>query len=627
MCGICGIAGQLNNKQIYRDIISKMLESIYHRGPDDEGIFMDKEIILGIRRLSIIDLENGHQPMTNEDGTVWTVFNGEIYNFLDLRESLKKKGHIFKTHSDTEVILHLYEEKDLELVNMLQGMFAFAIWDKKKSKIILARDRFGIKPLYYTVINDILVFASELKSILAFPEVKKEINPLALDNYLSLEYIPSPQSIFKNVYKLPPAHILTFKDQAINLTKYWKLEKQDSIVAKNELEAKERLLGLLKQSIKKHFISDVPIGIYLSGGIDSSSIVAISKELFPYPVKTFSIDFKEDSFDESKYSKEIASRFNTEHEHRLFDSADMIKALPQIVKMLDEPFADASIFPTYLLSKFSKDYIKVALSGDGGDEIFAGYPTYLAHNFVKYYKFIPYFIRRKIIEKLVKKIPVSHRNFSLDFILKKFISGAEIDDFFCRHIVWMGAFDESEKKYLCRGGLIDNRENEMYPSGLNLKKEADLLTMIQKLDIDTYLEGDILVKTDRASMMNSQEVRIPYLDHELVEFVFNLPASWRIKNFTTKYIFKETMNGRLPKNIINRKKKGFGVPIAFWIKNQLKDLVLDTLNKDQINRQGLFNYDYIKEILDQHLKGKADNRKKIWNIFMFELWYREYIGQ
>lgn len=627
MCGICGIAGELNNKKFYENTMPKMLESLYHRGPDDEGVFKDKDIIFGARRLSIIDLVNGHQPMSNEDQTLWIVFNGEIYNFLELRELLQKKGHIFKSRTDTEVILHLYEEEGPDCVRRLNGMFAFSIWDKKNTRVILARDRFGIKPLYYTFINNILVFASELKAILTFPEIRKEIDPAALDSYLSLEYVPSPKSILKNIYKLLPAHILIYKNGDMDIKRYWSLESKDHTGPRDESDVKQALFSLLKKSVKGCSISDVPIGVYLSGGIDSSSIIAISREVFAQTLKTFSIGFEEDSFDESRYSKQVSSLFNTEHKHRVFDSDDAISILPEISRMLDEPLADGSIFPTYILSRFSRQDITVALSGDGGDEVFAGYPTYQAHAFIKYYRRLPLFIRKKIIERLINKMPVDYRNFSLDFVAKRFISGADIDEPLPRHMIWMSAFTEADKSCLYNGWLKGQLEDKLnFLTFFGLNRETDDITLFQKLDMESYLKDDLLVKIDRSSMMNSQEVRVPYLDHELVEFVFNLPSHLRLNRFRTKYLLKETMKDYLPKGIIKRRKKGFGMPIAFWIKNQLKEYILDMLNEDRVKREGLFDYKYIKKILNEHLENKVDNRKKIWALFMFELWHNNYIG-
>jgi asparagine synthase (glutamine-hydrolysing) len=626
VCGICGISGNFNRPD---DVIQQMLKNIHHRGPDDQGVFIDKGLALGARRLSIIDLKNGHQPMSNEDNSIWIVFNGEIYNFLELRRELEKKGHVFKTYSDTEVILHLYEDYDLDCVNKLNGMFVFCIWDKRLSRLILARDRFGIKPLYYTITKNILVFASELKSILCFPGIKREIEPFALDNYLSLGYTPTVKTIFRNIYKLPPAHTLVFKDGHVDIKKYWELEFKENAEVKNEHEAADRLSYLLKKAIKRHLISDVPLGIYLSGGIDSSSIVALSGDFLRSKIKTFSIGFNETSFDESRYSAEVSRLFNTEHRHRVFGSDDVIRILPEVTRMLDEPFADPSILPTYILSKFSRDHVTVALSGDGGDEIFAGYPTYQAHAFMRYYEKVPYFIKRRIIEALVNNMPVSYDNFSLDFAAKSFITGSDIYNPIERHARWMGTFSKDDKKYLYNsdwvGKKIVSADNPRTHSFSRLNKKTNILNLVQKLDIDNYLEGDLLVKTDRASMMNSQEVRLPYLDHELVSFMLSTPPYLRLKRFRTKYILKRTMKRCLPSNILNRRKKGFGIPVAYWIKKELKDHILSVLTEDRIKRQGLFNHSYIKKILKEHLENKLDNSKKIWSLFMFELWYMRYI--
>ena len=630
MCGICGIFGNFDDRLISEKNIMEMLRSIYHRGPDDQGFFKDRGVMLGVRRLSVIDLKSGRQPMTNEDRTVWIAFNGEIYNFIELRRSLEKKGHIFTTQSDTEVILHLYEDYGVDCVNRLNGMFAFCIWDKKKSRIILAKDRFGMKPLYYTMMNDHIVFASELKSILCFPGIEKKIDFFALDNYLNLEYIPSPRTIFKNIYKLPAAHVLVYKDGNATVKRYWTLEVKNNIKFVDESNAKEILLTALKKSIKRHFISDVSLGVYLSGGIDSSSIVALAKKMFPGRLKTFSIGFEESSFDESKYSKKVSESFDTEHNHRFFSAKDIGHVLPNIIQMLDEPLADGSILPTYMLSKFSKEHVTVALSGDGADEIFAGYPTYQAHAFMEYYKKIPHFIRRKVIEKLINKIPTDHRNFSFDYIAKRFISGSNIDRPIDRHIFWMGAFDEDSKDCLYRRSLKDEiadtgSSNLQMDSLFNLGQEPDNLTLLQKFDISSYLENDILVKTDRASMMNSQEVRLPYLDHELVSLVFSLPSHLRLRGFRTKYILKQSMEKHLPKSIINRKKKGFGMPIALWMKSQLRDHIFDMMSASNIKKQGLFNYKYVNRLLEDHLTNKVDNRKKIWTLFMFEAWYNQHM--
>jgi asparagine synthase (glutamine-hydrolysing) len=628
MCGICGFVSLKSYSLSKQDILLKMVNALRHRGPDDEGIFIEKDIALGVRRLSIIDLMSGHQPIHNEDKSIWIVYNGEIYNFLELREYLEKKGHIFYTKSDTEVIVHLYEEYGRHCVSKLNGMFAFTIWDRRKNELFLARDRFGIKPLYYSEFNGQFIFASEIKAILQFPDFAPELDLVSLDQYLTFEYIPAPRSIFKKIHKLPAAHSLIYKNKNISLDKYWGINFS---LARNfvpEQEAKERLLELLKMAVKRHLISDVPLGVFLSGGIDSSTITALANNFSTDRIKTFSIGFKEDSFDESSYVRQVSKLYHTEHYHQDFTVGDLLNLLGEALHFLDEPLGDGSFFPTYLLSKFTKQNVKVALSGDGGDELFAGYPTYQAHKLIKYYQLIPAILREKIIERIILNLPVSMHNFSLDFKAKKFITSAS-SSLDIRHILWMGSFNHQDKIKLYAPALreILNLKDNFEPADIYFHEPGvnGELNRLQYFDIKTYLQDDLLVKTDRASMANSLEVRVPYLDYELAEFVFSLPADLRLNNLKTKYIFKKTVKGLLPNNIIHRKKKGFGIPVAFWIKEELKQLVLGMLEKNKIKREGLFNHQYIGDLLQQHFANKVDNRKKIWTLFMFELWLEKYL--
>lgn len=604
-----------------------MIKVLTHRGPDDTGVFIENDVALGIARLSIIDLAGGHQPIHNEDKTIWLVCNGEIYNFMELREYLSKKGHIFYTKTDTEVIVHLYEEYGYDCLNKLNGMFAFAIFDQKKKELFIARDRFGIKPLYYSEDSGQLIFASEIKSILQFPDFKRELDLAALDQYLTFEYVPAPRSIFKNIKKLPAAHYLTFKDKNITISKYWDIDFSQRQVLVDEAEAKEKLAQLLNTVIKRHLISDVPLGIFLSGGIDSSTITALSSKLSNNRIKTFSIGFKEDSFDESNYALKVSGLYNTEHYHHIFGVNDLLSIIPKAMYYLDEPLADASFFPTYLLSNFARQNVTVALSGEGGDEIFAGYPTYQAHKLARFYKYIPAYIRNNIINKFINRLPVSTDNFSLDFKVKRFVSSLGADAAL-RHIYWMGSFNFQDKIKLYSPSLMEvlmaDNVHDTLSSYLVYSKNYCELDLFQYLDIKTYLQDDLLVKADRASMANSLEIRVPYLDHELVEFVFSLPPQLRLKNLNTKYILKKTARDFLPQEIIKRRKKGFGAPIASWIKNDFKEVILDTLGKDKIKKEGFFNYAYIAELLKEHFENKTDNRKKIWTLFMFELWLKEY---
>lgn len=627
MCGICGFIS-LKIKPINKPgIIKKMLGVISHRGPDDEGAFAENHAALGVRRLSIIDLNTGHQPIHNEDSSLWIVHNGEIYNFPELREFLIKKGHVFYTKSDTEVIIHLYEEYGYECLSKLYGMFAFAIWDKKKNELFIARDRFGIKPLYYSDFDAQLLFASEAKSILQFPGFNKGLDLAALDQYLTFEYVPSPRSIFQKIRKLQPGHYLIYKNQNVHIRKYWDIGVIKAENFLKEIEAEEKLLGLLKNSVKRHLISDVPIGVFLSGGIDSSFITALASNFSNGGIKTFSIGFKDDSFDESRYIKQVAHICGSRHYHRIFDLKDLCDLIPKTAGFLDEPLADASFFPAFLLAKSARQEVTVALSGEGGDELFAGYPTYQAHKFAKYYRMIPLAVRENIIKRIVMNLPVSMKNFSFDFKAKRFVLSVDLP-FELRHIYWMGAFNQQDKALLYGPALkqlVNSKNiNEVLNNCFSIFQADGELNKLQYLDIKTYLEGGLLTKSDRASMINSLEMRVPYLDHKLVEFMFSLPPALRLNNFKSKYILKNTARNILPKNIINRRKKGFGIPLAFWINDKLKSLILDVLAKDKIKKEGLFNYRFIEVLLKRHFSNKEDNHKRIWTLFMFELWLEEY---
>ncbi len=628
MCGICGFISGKEYSISKQDILLKMLNAIRHRGPDDEGVFLDREAALGTRRLSIIDIEGGHQPMHNEDSSIWITYNGEIYNFRELREELVQKRHVFYTKTDTEVVIHAYEEFGTDCVKKLNGMFAFAIWDKRDNSLFLARDRFGIKPLYYYEFGGQLIFASEIKSILRFPGLSCELDMVSLDQYLTLEYVPAPRSIFKRINKLPAAHTLAYKDNNSIINKYWDIDfsKQQFI---REEEAKERLLELLKDSVKRQMISDVPLGVFLSGGIDSSTITAIASGLSANRLKTFSIGFKERSFDESKYVKQVVDLYHTEHYHKDFTIKELFGLLPEAASLLDEPLGDASFLPTFLLSKFTREQVTVALSGDGGDELFAGYPTYQAHRLASYYCRIPGFIKKGVIENIVNHLPVSMDNFSLDFKAKKFISYAGCP-VLARHISWMGSFTPQEKRELCSPNFKEmlGEKDSLQPLAgyFNKPCENGDLNRLQYFDVKTYLQDDLLVKTDRASMFNSLEVRVPYLDHNIAEFVFSLPTNLRLHNFQTKYILKKAVSNIVPRRIINRAKKGFGIPVGFWLKNELRPVVLEALRKDKIEKEGLFNYEAIEGLLRQHTTNRADNRKKIWTLVMFELWLNNYFN-
>jgi asparagine synthase (glutamine-hydrolysing) len=624
MCGICGIITTGESKEIKEKDINSMANTLYHRGPDDKGIFLDKNVGLGVRRLNIIDLISGHQPIHNENKTLWIVFNGMIYNFLELHRHLEEKGHIFYTQTDTEVIVHLYEEYGSDCVLWLNGMFAFAIWQVNGETLFLARDRLGVKPLYYVSSNGFFLFASEIKAILKFPGIEKEIDIFSLSQYLTFEYIPTPNSIFKGIKKLLPAHTLVCRNGDMTISRYWNItDRQHKKEGRNINDDIYLLSGLLKDAVKMRLISDVPQGVFLSGGIDSGIITAIASILSGGRIKTFSIGFDEPSFDERNFFRQVAGCFNAEHHERIFTSRDLLDLLPTISEFLDEPFADSSILPTYLLSKFAKDHITVALCGDGGDELFAGYPTYIAHKIAAYSKLPPFIPNRYFTEIAKLIIPTSMKNLSLDFQFKRFLAGLNSAPYI-RHHLWMGSFSPEDKKQLLDHRINDSLKNTNIFENSRIYfeeySENNLIDRMQYLDIKTYLLDDLLVKADLASMANSLEVRSPFLDYRLVEFAFNLPTDFRLNNLVTKYILKEYAKGLLPKKIVYKRKKGFGIPLGYWICNELKAFVLDIFSEDKIKKEGFFQYAYIKRILKEHFANKADNHKQIWTLLMFELW-------
>lgn len=626
MCGITGFVGQGN-----KEILKRMTRSLSHRGPDDEGFFIQKNVGLGHRRLSIIDLTTGHQPVYNEDKTVVTICNGEIYNFKDLRKRLEEKGHKFYTQSDTEVIVHLYEEKGENFLEELNGMFAITLWDEKEKKLILARDRLGKKPLYYSLFSQTLIFGSELKAILVHPKVKKEIDFFSLAKYLNYEYIPSPQTIFKGIYKLGPGEFLVYQKGEVEKKKYWDIKFNSNLKSQiSKLKEDELLEGLdrhLERSVKMRLIADVPLGVWLSGGIDSTTITYYAQKNSIKPVKTFSIGFTEPSFDESKYIRKAVNFFKTEHYEKIFTSKDCQDLILGIIEFLDEPLADASVIPTYLLSKFTREKVKVALGGDGGDELFMGYPTFQAHRLATTYKILPSFLRKNLVEPIINHLPTSFRNISFDFKLKRFISGFE-EKPEIRDQIWMGSFHpkEFQKLFLpeiCQQiqskNIFENIENY-----LTKVAQEPLENRLIYLYLKNYLQEDILVKTDRTSMAVGLEVRAPLLDYQLVEFVNSIPSKLKLKGLTTKYLFKKLMEDKIPKECVYRPKKGFGIPIGKWIQNELKIFVLDLFNPTKIKREGIFNFSYINRLFGEHFSGKKDHRKLLWTLILFEIWLEKW---
>jgi asparagine synthase (glutamine-hydrolysing) len=633
MCGICGIARTPDGTPFGSDLIARMCRTIVHRGPDDEGIYADDRVGLGNRRLSIIDVEGGHQPLSNEDGTIWIAYNGEAYNFPEVRDRLAARGHVFRTRSDTETIVHAYEEWGLDFVHEFRGMFAFALWDKRTDRLVLFRDRIGVKPLYYTQLPDrTLVFGSEIKAILAHPGVRREIEPRALDLYLTLEYVPAPFSMFKNIFKLPAGHYLVFEAGRIEIRKYWDIvpPKAGPEAGRplSPAAARDELYGLLKESVKLRLVSDVPLGAFLSGGIDSSTIVGLMRELGANPLRTFSIGFKDQTYDELVHARRIAERFETAHEEVVLEPR-ALDLTEKLVRHLDEPLADFSIFPTYLVSKMAREHVTVALSGDGGDEVFAGYEHYQAQKISRWPGAAS---AGRLAGVVTDRMRPSEKKKGAWNKLRRFTQGLAhgAGD---RHFRWMMFLTGEMKRMLYTpafqealdgaGGL---REQEPFAGHFAGLEGFDRTTAELYLDLKTYLVDDIMVKVDRMSMATSLEAREPLLDHKLVEFAFRLPGRMKLRGLTTKWIFKKTVERLLPRVNIYRKKEGFSIPIKHWLKAELRDLMRDTLSERRIREAGLFNDEPIRRMMAAHIAGKENYSHQLWALLVFETWRQTYLS-
>jgi len=602
-----------------------MCDVIYHRGPDEEGQFVNNNVGIGMRRLSIIDLSTGSQPIFNEDRSIAIVFNGEIYNHHDIRQELIAKGHQFKTKSDTETIIHGYEEWGTAIPEKLNGMFGFAIWDGRKNQLFIARDRVGIKPMYYYHDEHRLVFGSELKSILQIPDVPREVEPRALDMFLTVEYIPAPYSILKNIYKLKPGHWLLYKDGQVTTREYWNVEYHRS--EKSELQLQQELRDLLQDAVKLRLMSDVPLGAFLSGGLDSSSVVAMMCRSTSERVKTFSIGFDDTTYNELPYARAIAQHFNTEHYEEII-KPNATELTDFLLNILDEPFGDFSVFPTYLVSKMARKHVTVTLSGDGGDELLGGYDTYIAQGVAKRYARLPAFLRKGAIEPIINALPPTNKKKGFINKSKRFVEGARLPDHL-QHTRWMIFLQQAEKELLYHP---DFQRNLNGFSGYGFLEEQflaahsnDPLDQMEYVDIKTYMVDDILVKVDRMSMATSLEARVPMLDHRFVEFAATLPSEWRLKGKRTKYILKEAMKDILPMQIIERGKEGFSIPIKSWMKNELNPMMMDALSEQNVKSKGYFEPAYVKRLIDEHVKGRENHSHRLWALMMFHMWHDKYI--
>jgi len=626
MCGICGTLHYDRRARADADEVRRMNEAIFHRGPDEDGFYVNGRVGLAMRRLSIIDLTSGQQPIGNEDGTIWIVFNGEIYNFQEVRRDLESKGHRFKTNSDTEAIVHAYEEYGIDCPAKLNGMFAFAIWDSRAERLFIARDRLGKKPLYYYHDGKRLVFGSELKALLQARDIPRRVSLPALDLYLTYEYVPAPHSIFEKIYKLPAGHSLTVdKNGKLDIRQYWELHFNENGYQAHDLE--KDLAALLQDAVKIRLMSDVPLGAFLSGGIDSSIIVGLMAKVMDQPVKTFSIGFEDSTYNELHYARQIARLFKTEHREFII-KPDALELTDKLVHHLDEPLGDFSIFPTYLVSKMARDYVTVILSGDGGDELFAGYDTYIADWTYRRYRKIPAFVRHGVIDPLVNLLPPTEKKKGVVNRARRFLEGARHPEDL-QHVRWMIFLSAAEKHKLYGDALKDYKNNQKaYQYIRDYFAQADSNDEVNRqlfVDIKTYLCDDIMVKVDRMSMATSLEARAPFLDYRVAEFAATIPGALKIQGTKTKYILKKAMADLLPYEILHRGKEGFSIPIKNWLRNELKPVMLEVLSSANITRDGFFNDGYVQQLVKEHLDGVENHSHRLWALMVFGIWREVYL--
>ncbi|HSQ24245.1 MAG TPA: asparagine synthase (glutamine-hydrolyzing) [Pyrinomonadaceae bacterium] len=625
MCGIAGIVRR-DGAQIDRELLARMNDAIRHRGPDDDGFYFSDGVGLAMRRLAIIDLKSGHQPIHNADSTAWIVFNGEIYNYRELRIQLEALGHTFYTDSDTEAIVHAYDEYGTECPKHLRGMFALAIWNERDKSLFLARDRVGKKPLLYAQTSDQLIFGSEFTALLTHPSVSREVNYEAIHHYLSFISVPAPLTAYQAIRKLEPGHWLLWRDGEIKLERYWQLDfSQKTDIS--EQEAGERVSALLRDAVRVRLMSEVPLGAFLSGGIDSSAVVALMAQESSERVKTFSIGFEEQDFSELHHARRVAEHVGADH-HEFIVRPNAMEILPTLVEHYGEPFADSSAIPSYYVSRETRRYVTVALNGDGGDECFAGYERYAAMNLAqRYTRLLPAALRNGVVANLANALPDFQTRGPLGKG-KRFLKAASLSPI-QRYLRWISAFDENAKldlysdefreqtKDFSTVGIIQPWFAKANGAGI---VDASLLT-----DTMTYLPNDLLVKMDIASMTVSLEARSPFLDHHLMEFAASLPEKLKLRRMTTKYLLKRILKDLVPAENLSRGKMGFGVPIGHWFRGTMQPFLRETLLSEKALARNLFQRSKVRQIVDQHVEGKIDHSHRLWSLLMLELWFQRFI--
>jgi len=624
MCGIAGFvepsdaAGAFDSVEA-EGLVRRMCDAVRHRGPDDEGTLVSPGVALGMRRLSIIDLATGHQPIPNEDRTIWTVFNGELYNFRELRKDLEGAGHRFATSTDTEVIVHAYEEWGSGAFGRLRGMFAIAIWNETTRELVLARDRIGIKPLYYAQVGQRLYFGSEIKSLLCTPDVPRTLDFAAFDHYLSFLYTPGDGSIFSAISKLPPGYLLTWRSGITTIRSFWRFPTRESFDG-DEAEAVTELRDVLRDAVRTHLISDVPVGAFLSGGVDSSLVVGLMAEACSEPVRTFSIGFDEPAFDELAHARRVAGHFGTDH-HEYVVKPNAYALLDRLISHFDEPFADASAIPTWYVSQMAREHVTVVLSGDGGDELFGGYDRYIPHPRVAAFdRFSPAGLR-PVAGTMARWLPHGFRG-------KNFLRHVGCDQR-GRYLDAIRFFADDEKAALLSGELLAEIGGPNATSRLARQFEGaeglPWTSQMMRFDAVTYLPDDVLTKVDRMSMAHSIESRVPLLDNEVVSFAASLPAAFKIRNGRRKHILKEVAAPLLPRDLLDRPKQGFGVPLATWFQGKLRDVFSDTLMSRPASTRGYFQPRFIERLVREHLDGTRDHSLRLWQLVVFERWHRQYV--
>lgn len=629
MCGICGIH---STSGIFPDdphLVSRMAGVIAHRGPDDAGCYNDRNVALGHRRLSIIDLSaNGHQPMSNEDGTVWIVFNGEIYNFRELKAKYQlADNHHFRSNTDTEILIHLYEELGPAMVNELNGMFAFALWDKRSNELHLTRDRHGIKPLFYSRQGDRLLFGSEIKCILQDARVARRVDLQAMHDFLTFAYVPGSQTAFEGISELPPAYWMTFGSNGqVSSRRYWdlKFEVDESITEEQAIRRSGELMDI---AVERQLIADVPIGVLLSGGMDSSSIVALMSRHTNEPVHTYSVGFEDNSFNELPYARIVAKEFGAVPREVLVTPQVVRGLLPKYLSYIDEPYADGSAIPTYCVCQIAKGEVVVVLSGEGGDEAFTGYETHAAYKMSRWFRAVPRLIRKGLIAPLVNALPVSHKKLSLEFKMKRFLGGQDLPPDQA-HLWWRIVLSEAQKLQLYTPAVLERfaaQESGRHFGDVFRRSEAkDTLNRLLHIDSTVFLPDDLMIKNDRMSMAHSLEARVPLTDHELVEYLASVPTRHKLPGLRKKNLMRGAMKGVLPDSILNKKKVGLEMPYSRWLKHELNDLLMEYCGPKRITETGLFRPEAVKTLVAQHMANQVDHGRVLWGMLNYMMWLELY---